>query len=103
MSQRVTYLSHRFDRGHGPRKGETVAADTSVIRHKMQGQLPDALLVFTPEEAADILRISRATLYRRVREGKVDHRMLGDGVGVRFSAKDLEKILKDGYRPAVGS
>jgi excisionase family DNA binding protein len=78
-----------------------VVTGTSVVEHPQQGQLPEALLVFTPEEACRILRVSRASLYRRVREGEWPHRIMGDGVGVRFSAADLRQILEAAHRPAV--
>lgn len=77
--------------------------DASVIRHTLSGQLPETLLVFTPEEAASILRVSRASLYRRIRAKKIPHRTLGDGTGYRFTGEDLREILAESYRPPVSS
>ena len=74
---------------------------TDIADHPLRDQVPDSLLVFIPEEAASILRLSKATIYRRIREGKVPHRVLGEGVGVRFTADDLREILASGYRPVV--
>lgn len=75
--------------------------ETSLLEHPERGQLPESLLVFTPDEACGILRVSRASLYRRVRCGEWPHRVMGDGVGIRFSADDLRKILDGAARPAV--
>lgn len=66
-------------------------------KHPRWGQLPESLLVFDPDEAADILHVSRASLYRRVRRKEWPHRILGDGVGIRFTAADLIEILEGGY------
>jgi len=71
--------------------------DTSLIEHPQQGQLPEPLLI--AEEACKILRVSRAHLYRRVSNGEWPHRLLGDGVGIRFSAEDLQEIIERSYRP----
>jgi predicted DNA-binding transcriptional regulator AlpA len=76
-------------------------AATAVTGHPAHGQLPDSLLVFTPEEAYRILRVSRATLFRRVRKGEWPHRIYGDGQGIRFSATDLQQIIDGAYHPAV--
>lgn len=56
--------------------------------------------VFTVEEAADELRMSRATLYRLVKEMKVPHRKIA-GTGVRFTQDDIDKILADALREAA--
>jgi excisionase family DNA binding protein len=75
--------------------------DVSAIPHGKREKLPETLLVFTPEEALEVLRVGRATLYRRVREGQWPHRKMEGGVGVRFTVADLEEILSASYRPAV--
>lgn len=56
--------------------------------------------VFTVEEAAEELRISRPTLYRLVKEMKVPHRKIL-GTGVRFTQSDIDEILERAHRPAV--
>jgi len=56
--------------------------------------------VFTVEEAADELRVARATLYRLVKEQKVPHRRIA-GTGVRFTQADIDKILADALREAA--
>jgi excisionase family DNA binding protein len=73
--------------------------DAGLIEDPQQGQLPEPLL--TAEEACEILRVSRAHLYRRIRNGEWPHRLLGDGVGIRFSAEDLQEIIAMSYRPPV--
>lgn len=50
--------------------------------------------VFTIEEAAELLRISRPTLYRMVKAGEVPHRKIGKRA-VTFTVADLNKILAD--------
>src|SRR4051812_48384793 len=71
--------------------------DAGLIEDPQQGQLPESL--FIPEEACEILRVSRAHLYRQTRERRWPHRLLGDGVGIRFSAEDLQEIIDISYRP----
>lgn len=56
--------------------------------------------VFTVEEAAEQLRMSRATLYRLVGEGKVPHRKI-HGTGVRLTGSDIDQILADALRSAA--
>jgi excisionase family DNA binding protein len=56
--------------------------------------------VFTVEEAAEQLRMARATLYRLVKEMKVPHRKI-HGTGVRFTQADIDKILADALREAA--
>lgn len=56
--------------------------------------------VFTVEEAAEQLAMSRATLYRLVKQMKVPHRRI-HGTGVRFSAEDIDEIVAAAYRSAV--
>lgn len=66
----------------------------------MKEDLRPAAVLYTVAEAADQLRMSRATLYRLVRAGKVPHRKI-KGVGVSFTPADIAAILEDAYRPAV--
>lgn len=61
---------------------------------------PPAVQLYTVAEAATQLRMSRATLYRLVKEGSVPHRRIR-GVGVSFTPTDLAAILEDAHRPAV--
>lgn len=56
--------------------------------------------VFTVEEAAEQLGISKATLYRLVKERKVQHRKI-HGTGIRFTQADIDKILADALREAA--
>lgn len=53
--------------------------------------------IFTLEEAADRLRVSRATLYRLVKGGEVPHRKIGKRA-VSFTQDDITKILADALR-----
>lgn len=50
--------------------------------------------VFTLDEAADRLRVSRATLYRLVKARAVPHRKIGKRA-VSFTENDIEEILAD--------
>jgi excisionase family DNA binding protein len=61
---------------------------------------PDATeqLLFTPEEAADILRVSAYRLKVSARRREIPHRRIG--VQYRFSREDLEEI-KDLYARPV--
>jgi excisionase family DNA binding protein len=52
--------------------------------------------LFTPDEAAPILRMSRATIYRQLAEGLPHHNIRG--VGVRFTAEDIDLILRQSER-----
>lgn len=61
---------------------------------------PPVVVLFDVEEAARQLRMSRASLYRLVKQGKVPHRKI-KGVGVHFTAGDLETIVAEAHRPAV--
>lgn len=58
-------------------------------------------LVFSPEEAAEMLGISRAKLYELVKNQKVPYRRLPDVAGVRFTQDDIDEILADAHRPVV--
>jgi excisionase family DNA binding protein len=61
---------------------------------------PPAVILYTAAEAAAQLRMSRATLYRLVKDGKVPHRKI-KGIGISFTPDDLAAILADAHRPAV--
>lgn len=71
--------------------------EADVIEDPQQGQLPEPLLI--AEEACEILRVSRAHLYRQIRERRWPHRLLGDGVGIRFTAEDIQEIIDISYQP----
>ena len=62
-------------------------------------QRPD-LQLYTVDEAAELLKVSRRHLYQLARDRKVPHRKV-KGMSVRFSQKDIEEILTDSYRPVV--
>lgn len=55
--------------------------------------------VYTVDEAAEILRMGRSTLYRLIRAGKVSYRLLDNGV--RFTDADLDEYLEAKHRPAA--
>lgn len=59
------------------------------------------IVVFTLEEAADRLRVSRATLYRMVKAGEVPHRKIGKRA-VSFTEDDIAKILAHALREPEG-
>lgn len=56
--------------------------------------------VYTVKEAADLLSMSRATLYRLIKKHRVPHRVMPTGV-IRFAQADIDEILDDAHRPAV--
>jgi excisionase family DNA binding protein len=58
-------------------------------------------LVFSPEEAAEMIGISRAKLYELVKSQKVPYRRFPDVAGVKFTQDDIDQILADALRPAV--
>lgn len=58
-------------------------------------------LVFSPEEAAEMLGMSRAKLYELVKEQLVPYRRIKGTAGVRFTQADIDAILETAYRPAV--
>lgn len=58
-------------------------------------------LVYTPDEAAEMLGMSRAKLYQLVKDQLIPYRRINGVAGVKFTQADLDKILADAYRPAV--
>lgn len=52
--------------------------------------------LYSVEEAMAILRVSRATLYRRVKAGMPHHNI--DGLGVKFTDDDFTKIFEKSAR-----
>lgn len=56
--------------------------------------------LYTVDEAASILRVSRSTLYRDIKFKRVPYRVNRNGKYM-FTAADLDQILEDAYRPAV--
>ncbi len=57
--------------------------------------VPDKLM--TVAEAAEVLGMSRSTLYRLIRKAKVPYRLTPTGV-TRFAPEDIERILTDAHR-----
>ncbi len=53
---------------------------------------------FTPDEAADYLRVSRATIYRLTDEGNLPYSEIPGGRGRRYRVQDLRRVL---LRPAT--
>ncbi len=51
--------------------------------------------VFTVDEAAEYLRVSRPTVYRWMRDGQLPFYVLPKG-GRRLKKQDLEQLLKPG-------
>lgn len=58
-------------------------------------------LVFTPDEAAEMLGISRAKLYELIKAQVVPYRRIPNVAGVKFTQADIDQILEDAHRPAV--
>lgn len=58
-------------------------------------------LVYSVEEAAEMLGVSRATLYALVKAQVVPYRRIANVAGVRFTQEDIDQILADAHRPAV--
>lgn len=58
-------------------------------------------LVYSVDEAAEMLGISRAKLYELVKANIVPHRRIKDVAGVKFTRRDIDQILEDAHRPAV--
>jgi excisionase family DNA binding protein len=56
-------------------------------------------LLFTPEEAADILRVTAYRLKTSARRREIPHRRIG--VQYRFSREDLEAITNIYARPVA--
>jgi excisionase family DNA binding protein len=54
--------------------------------------------VLTIEELSDYLHISKSTLYKLVKEGKVPGQKIGRHW--RFSKEALDKWLEQGHRPS---
>lgn len=53
--------------------------------------------MYTPEEAADVLRVKAETIRRWARSGKLTGALLGGGVW-RFTEEDLQRFI-DASRP----
>lgn len=50
----------------------------------------------TPQQAADILQISKARIYEFCRSGKMKHlRLNGENSSIRIMKSDLNSFLKD--------
>lgn len=49
---------------------------------------------FTPDEAADYLRVSRATIYRLSEEGRLPYSEVEGGRGRRYRGEDLRRALR---------
>lgn len=60
-----------------------------------------ARLVFSVEEAAEMLGMSRAKLYDLVKDQLVPYRRISGTAGVKFTQADIDQILADALRPAV--
>lgn len=60
-----------------------------------------AKLVFSVDEAAEMLGISRAKLYDLVKAQVVPFRRIPNVAGVKFTQADIDQILEDAHRPAV--
>lgn len=58
-------------------------------------------LVFSPEEAAKMLGISRAKLYELVKSQLVPYRRIPGVAGIRFTRTDIDAILDSAHRPAA--
>lgn len=58
-------------------------------------------LVYSVDEAAEMLGVSRAKLYELVKAQVVPHRRIKDVAGVKFTQGDIDQILDDAHRPAV--
>lgn len=54
-----------------------------------EGKMAELL---TPNEAAQILKVDRLTIYRWIKSGRLEARRLPDG-GLRIEAEELEKLL----------
>lgn len=57
-------------------------------------------IVYTVEEAADMLDMGRSTLYRLIKKQRVPHRRMPTGV-VKFTQRDIDQILETAHRPAA--
>jgi excisionase family DNA binding protein len=58
-------------------------------------------LVYSVDEAAELLGISRAKLYELVKRQLVPHRRITNVAGVKFTQRDIDQILEDAHKPAV--
>jgi excisionase family DNA binding protein len=58
-------------------------------------------LVYSIEEAAELLGVSRAKLYELVKAQVVPHRRIKNVAGVKFTQTDIDEILADAHRPAA--
>lgn len=58
-------------------------------------------LVYSIEEAAELLGLSRAKLYELVKKQLVPYRRIPNVAQVKFAQADIDQILDDAHRPAV--
>jgi len=58
-------------------------------------------LVYSVDEAAEMLGMSRAKLYQLVKAQVVPYRRIPNVAGVKFTQADIDQILADAHRPAV--
>lgn len=61
---------------------------------------PPVRPLYTVEEAAPILRMSRSGLYRAIRNGRVTHTINPAG-RIRLTPEDIEATLEAGRRQAA--
>lgn len=88
----ATFTQEDIDRIRGAIQDEEAA-------RRAAGDEP-SLQLYRPEEAAEILRISRATIYKLLKEDAIPYRQLPNA-GARFTRDDLLAILEGARRGAI--
>lgn len=58
--------------------------------------------LYRVKDAAAVLDLSEATIYRLCKQRKIPHRKVA-GVGISFTDADIDEILEGSYRPAIAS
>ena len=67
----------------------------------MEGRMADGLEVYTPEEAACLLKVTRRTMYSYLRDGAIRSAKLGRIW--RITRQDIDAFLSSGREAAESS
>ncbi|MCC3650763.1 helix-turn-helix domain-containing protein [Streptomyces sp. S07_1.15] len=95
--QRNASLSPGTSRSE-PATSQGRASDLAAVPESASGTGSPARLLYTPEQAAELLQIPASWLRKKAAAGLIPCTRVGRHL--RFSAADVETVIRDGARPA---